>query len=298
MMSSCSAGSARPTGLASHRLAPGLAGGAGPLYKTHRLAVPNASVFGPGRRRWWAAPGRRSRAARAGRAGPDHPRGAGRSRRRRRRRPRARGRRRDRHPGGAGHHAGGRLPGDRDLFQLIDDARAVRCCTPAGAWPRSSTRLRWSPGSASSLSSTPTSPPSGRPERRPARRTRDRAKTAASLLATFGTLEALLDAAARGDPRLLRGAEAQRRSGLPAPGRPGRPHRPHAGPPRPGDRVARTLPPDTARLAELAARWGIGDGSLPGPSPPSASPRPPEPAGAGARALDSASHLCCTYLYV
>ena len=36
-----------------------------PSYKTHRLAAPNASVFGPGRRRWWAAP-RRARPSRPG----------------------------------------------------------------------------------------------------------------------------------------------------------------------------------------------------------------------------------------
>jgi hypothetical protein len=84
-------------------------------------------------------------------------------------------------------------------------------------------------------------------------------KTAASLLRRFGTLDALLDAAAAGDPRLVQAAgklNAARDYLTRAPG---------------VVRTARTLalptvdtalprtPPDGTRLADLGARWGIGN---------------------------------------
>ena len=132
----------RHGGLHRHRLAPGLAGGAGPLLQDHRLAVPNASVFGPGTP---AAVG----GAPASEAEPP---------------PGLRSRSLlERWPPSASppccdapeHEADdviatlaerATMPvdvvtGDRDLFKLIDDARAVRVLYTGGAWPgwRSST---------------------------------------------------------------------------------------------------------------------------------------------------------------
>jgi 5'-3' exonuclease len=236
-----------------------------PSYKTHRLAVPNASVFGPGTPALVGG-------APAGEAEP---------------------------PGlaeqvpiilealaalgvaavGAPEHEAddviatlaerAAMPvdivtGDRDLFQLIDDARAVRVLYTGRGVARLEVidaaalvaRYGILPEQYADFATIRGDPSDGLPGVPGIG-----AKTAASLLATFGTLEALLDAAARGDPRLLRMApklDAARdyllRAALVV-------------------RTARTLdlpglatalphtPPDTARLAELAARWGIG-GSL------------------------------------
>jgi hypothetical protein len=84
-------------------------------------------------------------------------------------------------------------------------------------------------------------------------------KTAASLLATFGTLDALLDAAARRDPRLggvasridaardylTRAPEVVRTArALPLPV---------------VDTALPSTPTDGARIAELGTRWGIGN---------------------------------------
>ena len=270
-----------------------------PSYKTHRLAVPNASVFGPDA----GAGGRRP----AGEAEP---------------------------PGlaeqvpiilealaalgvaavGAPEHEAddviatlaerATMPvdvvtGDRDLFQLIDDARAVRVLYTGRGVARLEVidaaalvaRFGILPEQYADFA-TIRDPSDGLPGVPGIG-----AKTAASLLATFGTLEALLDAPPGRPAPAPGGAEAQRRSGLPAPGRPGRPHRLHAGPPSAWRPRCRT-PRPTPRGWPSWPPGGASAAPSPGPSPPSASPRPPEPAGAGARALDSARHLCYTYLYV
>ena len=236
-----------------------------PSYKTHRLAVPNASVFGPGTPALVGG-------APAGEAEP---------------------------PGlaeqvpiilealaalgvaavGAPEHEAddviatlaerAAMPvdivtGDRDLFQLIDDARAVRVLYTGRGVARLEVidaaalvaRYGILPEQYADFATIRGDPSDGLPGVPGIG-----AKTAASLLPTCGTLEALLDAAARGDPRLLRVAaklNAARdyllRAALVV-------------------RTARTLelpdlatalprtPPDAARLAELAGRWGIG-GSL------------------------------------
>jgi 5'-3' exonuclease len=156
------------------------------------------------------------------------------------------------------------VTGDRDLFQLIDDARAVRVLYTGRGVARLEVidaaalvaRYGILPEQYADFATIRGDPSDGLPGVPGIG-----AKTAAGLLATFGTLEALLDAAAGGDPRLARLAprlNAARdylvRAALVV-------------------RTARTLelpavatalpptPPDTARLAELAARWGIG-GSL------------------------------------
>ena len=78
-----------------------------------------------------------------------------------------------------------------------------------------------------------------------------------SLLATFGTLEALLDAAARGDPRLLGWRQLAARDYLLRAALVVHTAR-TLGPPSLATPIS-PAPPSTARLAELAARWGIGD---------------------------------------
>ena len=236
-----------------------------PSYKTHRLAVPNASVFGPGTPALVGG-------APAGEAEP---------------------------PGlaeqvpiifealaalgiaavGAPEHEAddviatlaerATMPvdivtGDRDLFQLIDDDRAVRVLYTGRGVARLEiidaaalvARYGVLPEQYADFATIRGDPSDGLPGVPGVG-----AKTAASLLATFGTLEALLDAAAAGDPRLprlgprlnaardylIRAATVVRTARtLELPGV--------------ATALART-PPETARLAELAARWGIG-GSL------------------------------------
>jgi 5'-3' exonuclease len=153
------------------------------------------------------------------------------------------------------------VTGDRDLFQLIDDARGVRVLYTGRGVARLEVidaaalvaRYGILPEQYADFATIRGDPSDGLPGVPGVG-----AKTAAGLLATFGTLEALLDAAAAGDPRLARlgpKLNAARdylvRAALVV-------------------RTARTLelpavatallpaPPDTARLAELAARWGIG----------------------------------------
>ena len=105
--------------LLGRRLAPGVPGRRDPV-------VQGAPAGGPGDQ-----PGRGG-ARRARPAGAGDRRGAGRARDRPGRGRRVRGRRRDRHPGRAGRAAGGGpvdvevVTGDRDLFQLVDDAAGVR----------------------------------------------------------------------------------------------------------------------------------------------------------------------------
>jgi 5'-3' exonuclease len=233
-----------------------------PSYKTHRLAVPNASVFGPGTPALVGG-------APAGEAEP---------------------------PGlaeqvpiifdalealgiaavGAPEHEAddviatlaerATMPvdivtGDRDLFQLIDDGRAVRVLYTGRGVAKLEVvdaaalvaRYGILPEQYADFATIRGDPSDGLPGVPGIG-----AKTAAGLLATFGTLEALLDAAAADDPRLVRLAprlNAARDYLLRAANvvRTARtldlPEVPTALP---------TTPADPARLAELATRWGIG----------------------------------------
>jgi 5'-3' exonuclease len=154
------------------------------------------------------------------------------------------------------------VSGDRDLFQLIDDARAVRVlytgrgvakveAVDAAALVARYGVLPEQYADFATLRGDPSDGLPGVPG--------IGAKTAAGLLRSFGTLEALLEAASAGDPRLgqagprlrsardylLRAAEVVRTARaleLPA--------------------IATALPhtpPDVERLAALGVRWGIGN---------------------------------------
>jgi 5'-3' exonuclease len=157
------------------------------------------------------------------------------------------------------------VTGDRDLFQLIDDDRAVRVLyTGRGVAkleiidaPALMARYGIAPAQYADFATLRGDPSDGLPGVPGIG-----AKTAASLLGTFGTLEGLLDAAARRDLRLVQVAgklDAARDYLLRAPA---------------VVRAARTLdlpridttlpqaPPDLERLAELGATWGIGGALL------------------------------------
>jgi 5'-3' exonuclease len=137
------------------------------------------------------------------------------------------------------------VTGDRDLFQLVDDDRGVRALRARyGIAP-------WQYADMATLRGDPSDGLPGVPG--------IGEKTAASLLRTFGTLEALLEAAARRDPRvaayagrlnaardyLTRAPEVVRTARtLPLPA---------------VDTALPYRPPDLARLAALGARWGIGN---------------------------------------
>jgi 5'-3' exonuclease len=236
-----------------------------PSYKTHRLAIPNASVFG-------AAPAGTPALVGGAPPGEAEPPGLA-----------------EQVPiilevlaalgmaavGAAEHEADdviatlaerATMPvdivtGDRDLFQLIDDDRAVRVLYTGRGVAKAEAidaaglvaRYEVLPEQYADFATLRGDPSDGLPGVPGIG-----AKTAAGLLRTFGTLEALLDAAARRDPRLgpagprlraardylLRAAQVVR--------------------------TARTLdlpdiptavpraPADLERLAELGARWGIG----------------------------------------
>jgi 5'-3' exonuclease len=236
-----------------------------PSYKTHRLAIPNASVFGA------APPGTPALVggAPAGEAEP---------------------------PGlaeqvpiifealaalgiaavGAAEHEDddviatlaerATMPvdivtGDRDLFQLIDDARAVQVLYTGRGVARAEAvdaaglvaRYGVLPEQYADFATLRGDPSDGLPGVPGIG-----AKTAAGLLRTFDTLEALLDAAAAGDPRLGQAGPRLRAA------------RDYLLRAAQVVRTARTLdlpaiptalpyhPPDLERLAELGARWGIG----------------------------------------
>ena len=153
------------------------------------------------------------------------------------------------------------VSGDRDLFQLIDDARAVRVLYTGRGVAKLEVidaaalvaRYGVLPEQYADFATLRGDPSDGLPGVPGIG-----AKTAAGLLRTFGTLEALLDAAAGGDPRvgqagvrlkvardyLLRAAKVARAARtLDLPG------------------IATALPhtpSDLEQLAELGARWGIG----------------------------------------
>ena len=107
--------------------------------------------------------GRRGGARHAQPAGAADPGGARRVRHHRRRRARLRGRRRARHPAARRSPAPVEVAsGDRDLFQLVDDARAgAAALRRARAWPswRTATTPRCAPATGCRPTGTPTSPP-------------------------------------------------------------------------------------------------------------------------------------------
>jgi 5'-3' exonuclease len=154
------------------------------------------------------------------------------------------------------------VTGDRDLFQLIDDDRAVRVLYTARGVGKleimdaAALRARYgiAPAQYADFATLRGDPSDGLPGVPGIGE-----KTAASLLARFGTLDGLLDAAAARDPRLAGVAgklgaardyltRAPRVVGtvrtLPLPT---------------VDTSLPHTPPDVGKLAELAARWGIGN---------------------------------------
>jgi 5'-3' exonuclease len=154
------------------------------------------------------------------------------------------------------------VTGDRDLFQLIDDARAVRVLYIARGvanlerMDAAAVKARYgiTPAQYADFATLRGDPSDGLPGVPGIG-----AKTAAGLLTTFGTLDALLEAAAAHDLRLVRLAgklnaardyltraptvvRTVRTLALPA--------------------VDTTLPPapvDPGRLADLASTWGIAN---------------------------------------
>jgi 5'-3' exonuclease len=154
------------------------------------------------------------------------------------------------------------VSGDRDLFQLIDDDRAVRVLYTARGVNKlevmdaAAVRKRYgiAPSQYADFATLRGDPSDGLPGVPGIGE-----KTAAGLLARFGSLDALLEAAAARDQRLAGVAgklNAARDYLTLAPRVVG---------------TVRTLPlpavdtalpyrsPDTDKLAELAARWGIGN---------------------------------------
>jgi 5'-3' exonuclease len=153
------------------------------------------------------------------------------------------------------------VTGDRDLFQLIDDARAVRVLYTgrgvAKLEPIDAAALvaRYGvlPEQYADFATLRGDPSDGLPGVPGIG-----AKTAAGLLRRHGTLEALLDAAAAGDPGLGQAGARLRAA------------RDYLLRAAQVVRAARTLdlpdvpttlsptPPDVEKLAELGTRWGIG----------------------------------------
>jgi 5'-3' exonuclease len=154
------------------------------------------------------------------------------------------------------------VTGDRDLFQVVDDARGVRVLYTARGVAKLevvdaaalTARYGIAPAQYADFATLRGDTSDGLPGVPGIGE-----KTAASLLRTFGTLEALLDAATRGDRRLAAVAgriNAAREYLTRAPA---------------VVRTVRTLqlptvdtalpatPRDAGRLAELGARWGIGN---------------------------------------
>jgi 5'-3' exonuclease len=154
------------------------------------------------------------------------------------------------------------VTGDRDLFQLIDDARRVRVLYTGRGVANIQilgaaalvARYGVAPAQYADFATLRGDPSDGLPGVPGIGE-----KTAASLLRRFGTLDALLDAAAAGDPRLAQVAgrinaardylsrapevvRTARTLALPA-----------------VDTVLPHTPPDGGALAELGARWGISN---------------------------------------
>jgi 5'-3' exonuclease len=154
------------------------------------------------------------------------------------------------------------VTGDRDLFQLIDDDRAVRVLYTGRGVANIQVmdaaalvaRYGIAPAQYADFATLRGDPSDGLPGVPGIGE-----KTAASLLRRFGTLDALVDAAAAGDARLaaVAGKLNAARDYLARAPKVVRTARTLALP-----ALDTTLPhtePDVARLAELGARWGIGN---------------------------------------
>jgi 5'-3' exonuclease len=154
------------------------------------------------------------------------------------------------------------VTGDRDLFQLIDDARAVRVLYTGRGVAKLEiidaaamlARYGIAPEQYADFATLRGDPSDGLPGVPGIGE-----KTAASLLRTFGTLAGLLEAAARRDRRMLGVAgriDAARDYLTRAPAVV-RTARSLALPPV--DSTLPYKPPDVERLAELGVAWGIGN---------------------------------------
>jgi 5'-3' exonuclease len=154
------------------------------------------------------------------------------------------------------------VTGDRDLFQLIDDDRAVRVLYTGRGVANIQVmnaaalvaRYGIAPAQYADFATLRGDPSDGLPGVPGIGE-----KTAASLLRRFGTLDALLEAAAAGDPSLVGVASKLNaaRDYLTRAPKVVRTVRTLALP-----ALDATLPhtaPDVARLAELGAKWGIGN---------------------------------------
>ncbi|HZD72650.1 MAG TPA: 5'-3' exonuclease [Actinomycetota bacterium] len=154
------------------------------------------------------------------------------------------------------------VTGDRDLFQLIDDARSVRVLYTGRGVAKLElmdaaallARYGIAPKQYADFATLRGDPSDGLPGVAGIGE-----KTAASLLRTFGTLEGLLEAAARRDRRLLQVAAKidAARDYLTVAARVVRTNRSLALPPV--DSALPYQPPDVERLAELGVAWGIGN---------------------------------------
>jgi len=154
------------------------------------------------------------------------------------------------------------VTGDRDLFQLIDDDRAVRVLYTARGVAKLEivdaaalgARYGIAPAQYADFATLRGDPSDGLPGVPGIGE-----KTAASLLARFGTLEALLDAAAEGDPRLA-GVAGKLKAARDYLTRAPQVVRTARALPLPTvDTALPHTPPDGGRLADLEARWGIGN---------------------------------------
>jgi 5'-3' exonuclease len=154
------------------------------------------------------------------------------------------------------------VTGDRDLFQLIDDARSVRVLYTGKGVAKLEfmdaaallARYGIAPQQYADFATLRGDPSDGLPGVAGIGE-----KTAASLLRTFGTLEGLLEAAARHDRRLLQvaGKIDAARDYLTVAAQVVRTNRSLALPPV--DSTLPSRPPDVERLAELGVAWGIGN---------------------------------------
>jgi len=154
------------------------------------------------------------------------------------------------------------VTGDRDLFQLIDDARTVRVLYTARGVAKleimdaAALRARYgiAPAQYADFATLRGDPSDGLP-----RVPGIGEKTAASLLAKFGTLDALLEAAAARDLRLA-GVAGKLNAARDYLERAPQVVRTARALPLPTvDTALPHTPPAGGQLADLAARWGIGN---------------------------------------
>lgn len=154
------------------------------------------------------------------------------------------------------------VTGDRDLFQLIDDARGVRVLYTGRGVAKleiidgAALQARYgiAPAQYADFATLRGDPSDGLPGVPGIGE-----KTAAGLLAKFGTLEALLEAAARGDRQLgqVRGKINAAREYLTLAPKVVRTARTLTLPTV--DTALAHAAPDGAKLTELGIRWGIGN---------------------------------------